>query len=79
MKAAKLKASKEERKNTTGIKLNDRITWWAEMNGKPGSLSIRIHPLFYLQMSKTPDCLPDQMTKERKKRNGKRNAPKVQQ
>lgn len=35
LKAAKLKASKEERKNTTGIKLNDRITWWAEMNGKP--------------------------------------------
>jgi len=35
LKAAKLRASKEERKNTTGIKLNDRITWWAEMNGKP--------------------------------------------
>jgi len=35
LKAAKLIASKEDRKNTTGIKLNDRITWWAEMNGKP--------------------------------------------
>ena len=34
LKAAKIKASKEDRKNTTGIKLNDRITWWAEMNGE---------------------------------------------
>ena len=34
LKAAKIKASKEDRKNTTGIKLNDRITWWAAMNGE---------------------------------------------
>ncbi|CAG5098295.1 Oidioi.mRNA.OKI2018_I69.XSR.g15537.t2.cds [Oikopleura dioica] len=39
LKAAKIKASKEDRKNTTGIKLNDRITWWAEMNDGHASAS----------------------------------------